>query len=713
MKLKITWEGNDDGTLRLLMQRKDPLKIWVLVKDEDDSPVKGPCVLSCRVQGTLFLRWWRRARPRFLSRRRAQPRRLQVLRPNPDAPEFVVTGSPHRFLPYWLKLSAEAGNSDEQTAVFVAPFANRVVSACCVLLFAVCIAYSSWLWLNLSSGSLPQQYLTILGTASAVLGPVVALGAPFISATVRRYALLDALASASLMLASLLLVGALLHYQSPLYIENDTPSAINLGNERQAIVVEPGSAVVVPREHVDPKWLAAIPLLQSDKPDKLEPEHWFKAGEYCIYVSGNENCIELRAAEFFTRLQRWLAPQGGLRIGCKSTVGLEADAIEAWKKSGSCRHDPEVKLTRSLREHLVRSKQRNADVLQPCVEPSGEVTIKPFRSVDRGDVHHQETLGQIPLVWPEESKDSVPSWSFTSTGPIAAVVLHAALDAQGQPCSEPYRIDCQTDDKRCAGLFAPPGALSVALMNGKQALGTLECPAPGNVLAVRSRSRVHSLQIFNEEAGKVVSQFRSDPEAAGGWLAWCEPRRLKNADGQPTNKENLRAELTLAEDWQPVESWDWRIPAASRVNALSLIVRGRGMWGTLICPADGQQRVLWLQEIENAESPALASDGKQEWDRYSDNALFPHWMWRCGSTKDASAKLRATYPDGAQGTLQNSKFTRDAPGACVIDRLTGARVHGNAAALKGAVPAAGLLENFKIAACDSKRSVFAPVSMAP
>lgn len=717
MKLKVTWDGNDDGSHRLLLLNQPELKLWVLVKDEDDKPVAGPCSVTCRIDDTKFIAWLRRATPRALRPRRLRPslrkrlNRLVPSQPNPGTPEFVVRGQPGRFLPYWLKFHASAGNADEKTSIFVAPRANRWASLCFALMAALIFSYFWWLWFSLRSESLPKQYLSIFGTASSVVAPLLALGSPIISKTVRRYALLDALASGAAAVLALVLTVALVRLRAPVYIENDTPAAVNVAKDGKQIVIEPGAAAVLARDEVDPSWLNALPDLVRGKREKLEPQHWYNAGEHCILQADSDGCVELRQADFLTRLQRWLAPQGGIRLGCNPIKGLEPDAMQAWKKSGSCRHDPDVKITRTLHEQLIRAKLRpDKPIPAPCSEPSGSVTIHPFRVGAIKDDRPSETMAQVPLAWPGDAGEGLPSWTFTSTGKLAAVVLHPALDERGAPCAVPYPISCDGDPARqCPGLFAPHGALSATLAAGKQALGTLECSASGTVLALRLRSRVQSLTVTSSKTGKTLSQFRSDPEANGGWLAWCEPRLEKGSDPHGTVTEDLVAELTLPEDWQPVDGWEWHVPAISRIGALTIIVRGKGMWGKLVCPAQGRERVLWLQEVKNTSSPehVWSEDAARRWDRYAGTDLFSHWFWRCGADRNAetSAKLTARYDDGLTGSVVGDRFSRSPLAACVINPVTGLRVHGKRAE-KG-TSAAPLLDTFMVAECDSQRSVLA------
>lgn len=709
MKIKITWEDNDDGASRVLLQRGGEVRLWALVRDEEGNAVAGKCSLRCIVRDTRFIRWLRLAGPRRLRRAlQGRPGRLMVVQPDVGRPEFVASGTPRRFLPYWLKLEATTATANESALVFVSPRANRVVSLACVLTCGIVVAYSSWLWLNL--GAMPQHYLTIVGTASAVLAPVAALLAPIISTTVRRYALLDALASSALMVLAFGVAGLLLSQQQPLYVENDTPSAINLGADGHQVVVEPGAAVLVPSVSVDKAWRDALPALADGKDGTLDPRHWFRAGEYCVYRAQGDTCVELRAVALLTRLQRWLAPQGGVRIGCTAIEGLEVDALQAWKKSGSCRHDPEVEVTRSLYEHLVQSKKRNPGTPPSCAQPEGEVRIHPFRAVSPNSVARADQLTGIPLVWPTSATESLPSWRFTSTGPLAALTLNPARDAAGRICPVPYPIDCGTD-KRCPGLLAPPGPLSTTLVSGQQVIGTLECPNAGSVLALRLHSRVQSLTV--SDGRNKLSQFQAHPEATGAWVAWCEPPKVESSDVEPASRPSLRAELTLPEDWQPVRTWQWEIPAASQVSSLTIIVRGRGLWGELTCPASATERVLWLQEIKNASAPSVAALGNERWERYSETTLFPHWLWRCGKARTATDKLEAHYSDGAVGLVEGDKFTRAPPQACVIHPVSGQRLPGNASTVKNGKSAKALLENFSVPNCDSNRSVFARLEATP
>jgi hypothetical protein len=708
MKLKITWDGNDDGAVRWLNQSGSTVKLWVLVKDEDDKPLASPCTLRCTVKSTLFLRWLRRAGPRLRRRPSQQPMRLKVVQRNAASPEFIVTGTPKRFLPYWLELQAtEGGVQRERTRLFVAPRANRLLSMVFVGLGGVFLAYSSWLWWNLRSEALPQQYSTIFGTAWALLAPFGAVAAPFLSASVRRFGS-DALASGAVMCACLSMAIGLLHYQSPLYLENNTPSPINAAADGKRVVVEPGAAAVVPRDHLDSAWLEAIGQQRQKQLESLPPDHWFKAGEYCLYEARSKNCVELRPASFLTQMQRWLAPQGGIRIGCNAIEGLDTDAIEAWKKSGSCRHDPEVSVKRSLHDHLVRNKIRKAEKV-PCNEPEGEVTLKPFRTASRSEQGSPLRPTQIALIWPENARDAVPSWHFSSSGPLADIMLQPALSASGEPCPRPYIVDCPSDTTQtCPGLFVPPGQISATLSLGEQKLGTLWCSPPaGNILTLRLRSRVLGLSIVDDE-GQTVSRFASDSEVTGGWVAWCEPPRGKPGTPMATTP-TLHAEVTLPDDWQPVAEWEWHAPAGSSVNTLDIFIRGRGRWGRLDCLAASQERIVWLQEVNNTHTRAVreATAAASHWRRYGETTLFPRWIWRCGLTKDKDAKLSAVRDDGTAGTIVSSSFAPSPAAACVIDPLTGARLPGRAPSRPGNADVAVLLERFKIAGCDPKKSVFA------
>lgn len=744
MKLKITWDGNADGKESAFNQRDEKLRLWVLVTDERGQQIPEPLLVTAKVRDTRFIGWLRRVAPRRATGRsptlvakkgaRSVVRGpwLTVNQPEPTRAEFLVRGECQRSLPFWVHVRARRkGAEAEAIDVFVVPSKNRLLSFIFVPIFALALAYSSWLWLTLTSDTVPGGFSAIAGTTWAVLGPFIAFASPFFSATVRRVAQ-DALLSGGAAVAALWLALWLHRQQQPVYIENGTPGAIHAGGAQQPIVIPPGAAVVVPRDQLEATWLKAVPELKQGKESGLPEDHWFKSESLCLRQPGMSNpdnsspglatdraknrCLQLRAASMFTRLQSWLALGEKLQIGCTAPQALESDAITEWTKSGSCRHDPNLKVTRSLHEHLV-SVGLSSGALEPCSEPNGTVVLQPFRVPSQpSDAIFLRKPLPIALDWPQvggaKSAEETPSFRFTSSGRIARLDLEPAKDGD-RPCSLAYPVACPEDkSQRCATLYVPPTELSASLTLGAQELGKLWCEMkPARIFGVRLHANVVTFNVVDSD-GRARSRYSSTADVSGAWAAWCEPPPLSQTDRADT--PHLKAEVVLPRDWQPVKEWAWDVPAASMIRQVQISLQDRGHWGTINCsapPGVPLRLSLQLVNVPGSQRVRRAFDGNMDWESYVESTLFPHWIWRCGAQASANlTELTATLDDKALGKLNSAgHFVPYSGAVCLIDPTSGERVPGPAPAHTKNSSASDHLRKFPVKGCDTERSIFAMV----
>lgn len=708
MKLSIRAGGSAEAASSSHAIRGMDIRLWVLVTDERGEPLSSECRLRCLVRDTRFVRWMKCIRIWPSTRRKPRPLRLEVTRPNPALPEFLVTGRPGRFLPYWLEFHAiRDGNDHERTRLFVAPIWNRLLSLVFGVAFVLLLAYSSWLWLTLESP--PQGFTTIAATTSAVLAPFAAFISPLFSATVRRLTV-DALASGAAALGALILTALLFHLQSPVYIENNTPSEINALLLGKQVVIQPGGAVVVPVAPTSPDAQETRSPDAQGLRESLRRHDWFRKGEYCFY-DFDENCLELRPATLFTKLQRLLAFGEKALIGCNALPHMDVDTIEAWKNSGSCRHDPNIQLTRSFHEHLVRTDLRKGDPT-PCAEPAGQVVINPFRQAATPG-QSSLTPSVIPLSWELQGPfyETIPNFRFVSNGPLSELKLAPSLTQHGKPCELPYPTPCNpARDKPCPGLYVPPNAeLSATIRLGEQDNGNLWCAyPPGRVLAVRLKSRIVGLRVLDGD--RELSRFEAPAQQPAGWAFWCEPATDTTAptDGtKPTG--TLTAEVSLARDWQPTGDWKWTIPPESRVGLLTISLQEHGRWGTIECAPTSEKRELSLTHVTQTQREPIRSVKQpgMTWTRYPDTPLFPNWVWLCTSGESGTGNLQAELESGKHGTLQAGRFVPTGAPACVLDPLSGRKIPGQPRVGQGGGASKDFGPLFVAQGCDPQRSVFA------
>jgi hypothetical protein len=719
MRIRVTWEGNADGAVRMLTPRGSGTRLWVTVLNGLGHPARRSCKLTCEALDTKLMHVLAAVVARIGGKAR-EPAPVEARPVHSKHAEFVVPRLPRRSLPYWLLLRAERSDIEvEETRVFVVPSVNYKLSMVFVGVFALLATYTSWLWLRLTAESSPNGLASFAGTGSAVLGPLAALVAPVFSMTARRF-IFDSLVSGSAACVALVLATCLHHMQAPVYVENNTPGAINALGGGRRFVLEPGAAAVLPYDELDGELQALLDCPEgSGKSCDARSVGWFGAGQYCKRNGETEHaldCLELRASSLISRLQRWLAFSDRILIGCKSVSNLDSDGIDAWKRSGSCKHDPELKFTRSLRAHLERVAPDDATEepasVDPCTQPAGEVIVRPFRQ------HLSQNVAKLqlqPIVrelfWPSnlDAQDAVPSWRFTSNEPLAEVRSSVNRGADGTLCPIAYPVPCKDDRPGpCQGLYSPRGEVSVLLEHGDQGLGRLWCSNRAErVFATRLMSRLVAVTVFGS-GRRPVSHFESLSEAPGGWVAWCEPNL--GAGGAQTD---LEAEVILPQDWQPVPTWSWALPGGSRVTRLELVVAGTGRWGTLVCDANDPEleRTLSLLEAKGPRHRAVASasNTRSRWSRYGESSPFHSWAWRCTNTEGGDGRLDVEMDDGTAGELTASgEFNPWRGDACAIDPVTIQRVHGvqgDGVEAKGnAGSARHILTKFRVPNCNPASS---------
>jgi len=739
VKIKVTWEGNTDGSLRVVPLGSRRVYLWVSVQNESDCALPPPCGVEARAIEILPARLWRYAVTQLRHLDPPKPLSLPVVRTDEDRAEFRVDGLPSPFFPYWIEIRAQAKPGlDETVTIFAVPRLNRVVSTLFLTMGGLLAVYGAWLMIQLTSDTTPRSLSTFAETSIAILAPLAGAILPFLSTTVRRF-LYDSRASGFAAVVALVFVVAMHRWKQPLYIENDTPGTLGVldgnyitqepqtpqkggisspSNSTSALAIEPGGAAVIASEQIDP----ALVRFLNCQDSTCEPPSWFSAAQFCVrrLNSESDRCLALRPAGLLTRFQRWLSLGRGVRIGCKAIDNLDPDAIAQWEKSGSCRHDPALEVVRTLHEHLIRVKEKDQGAPVACAEPMGQVKLRPFREAILPGNGHAMKPRRLIMPSSKDQQGTLPSWRFVSNGPLAEISLSPARGVDGTCCAIQYPVNCGNGAAGCSGLLIPMAEVSASLLVGEQQIGTLWCaPNATNVYTIRLRSRLLGFNVFTDDANPtkrdLMSRFESTSDATGGWVAWCEA--VESVEEGPAPSRQFSAEVLLPSDWQPVLEWTWPIPRGSLIGELSIVLKEKGRWGTLTCPPKATaSRSLELLAMSSGPGRVLSGATREDakWERYIESSVFPRWGWMCAvddgdsvGKKNDKVVIKATVDDRSHGVLdpKNRQFQASGGDACVIDPETGSRVDTVKHGMVGP-PARSVVAERGIANCDPNRSIF-------
>jgi hypothetical protein len=688
MRIRVTWDGSAEGSERILLLRSQRLRLWACVESPDGtSPaarVEITAALRPTKNGWLFAKF-----PLLGWVLGSLPQRPRV-EPSPlDGRSFAIHELPDHTIPYWLDVSATIDGAPlDQASIYVVPRTNRFLSFPLLLLAALTAAYASWLVFSLSSERVPNGLATLGTTAVGIATPLLAVAGPFFSQTIRRLAW-DASISFLLLAGGLLLASGFRFVQKPVYFENVASASVDLHKQ---VILDAGGAAVLPMADLEPalkSYLACTRLPASPTSAECKLPSNFQAANLCVLGPEDDSCLEIRSPNWTAKLQRWMSLGETVRIGCRSVSDLLPKYLDAWKGSGSCKRDPELKVTETLRDHVLSiSKGAPATI---CVEPRAEVDVRPFRGSTASGT--DLTLRKLELHWPESIQGSLPSWRFTGNGRVSEVRLSPAVPAD-IPCPQidgkaarlaPYGEFCDKDHNDCAVLYAPPGQLSATLERGEQKLGTLWCAADANhIFAVRLRSRLTAFRILSNDED-VVSKYEALAAGLGEWVFWCEPQSTPS-DGRTLPPRRLSAEATLASDWQPDNKWTWTIPEQSAVRKLTINVTEHGQWGALSCGVDLRHLNLLRGDLGAEEAfvkatlPGLpgqrgadAKSATSEWVRYSETDLYPAWVWFCSKAADPplNGQPLEVVTRRASGELNAAGRFTPSPGVpCLIDPTT-------------------------------------------
>jgi hypothetical protein len=800
MQVRVTWEGNDDGSERILRLSKTAPRVWVFVEGPDGEPVASAINLRAHVRQTRrgqVVRWpftkllssmslcW------LLSTRLGRylfPSRAKVLcEPSPLAqPSFTIDRLPTTFLPYYLDLTVSLPHAIARApqlelklgkaSVYIVPRGSWLVSNVCLILSALAAAYGTVLFMSFGADRLPDSLMLWGTTVAAIATPLVPVIGPLFSSTIRRLAL-DALMTSLLVVVAFALAAFVRSAQSPIYFENRASAAVEL---RKQVIVEPGGAAVVANDDLDPELKQYLDCMRRpgardaeegagadqstavSAPCTLKKNHPFKAANLCLVRADSDWCTELASANWIAKLQRWMSLGKTVYVGCRSVGQLAADYLDEWKSSGSCKRDPELKVTRGLKEHLevlhdlratpsARAGQRGAAEggaggaraeNKPCVEPRAEVDVRPFRGAVDPDADLE--LRELHLRWPDAMSGSLPSWRFSGNGKLAEVRLAPASNSDIK-CSgventsarlSPYGLACN-GEKDCAVLYAPRGQLIAKVQRGDQELGNLWCAAGASeIFAVRLRSRVKTFRVLAPGEGvsvrDVMSRYEVAAAGAGEWVFWCEDPIATAAGSQAPTRLEFVADVMLAEDWQPDHGWSWLVPNKSRIGKLLVQIDTHGQWGTLDC-ASQKDRTLHLlrgdlaagdaflrawypqsQRVNAGRKSAAPAKLLSTWTRYTETDLYSSWVWYCAHG-EPSGKLGVTTRDGSGDLTTTGTFTRSGGVPCLIDPATGERVnrpvrlHEYSQKQKDEHSAFTRLQTWAQRGCDPARSYFTTI----
>ncbi len=786
MQIRITWEGNDDGTGRILRLSSSAPRVWVFVEGPDGEAAAPDIKVRAHIRQQKHVRW--------LFPRYPFPKPGEVLcRPSPLVPpSFTIDRLPSAFLPYYLDLTVSLPNAVPRVpnvelklgkaSVYVVPRGSWLVSNFCLGLSALAAAYGAVLFWSLGPDRLQADFALWGATLAAIGTPLVPIVGPLFSNTLRRLAH-NALTTSLLVLATLGLAACVRYKQAPIYFENRSSAPVELHKQ---IIVEPGDAAVVASADVEgelsayidgmresgadggapsalappcasPAPSASVALSASAAPSaspsstkttsrrcSLKKDHPFRAANQCVVLKTDESCTELATASWLAKLQRWMSLGNTVYIGCRSVGEQAADYLDEWKRSGSCKRDPELQVTRGLKEHLERRAEKGATAVGAgggfCVEPHAEVDVRPFR----GSVEPEADLDlrEVHLRWPGAMSGSLPSWRFSGNGKVSEVRLapasHSDIDCgdvkgQSQQLS-PYGRACD-EGRDCAVLYAPRGQLIAKVQRGDQELGNLWCAAGASeIFAVRLRSRVKTFRVLapGEGAGvrDVMSRYEVAAAGAGEWIFWCEEPKAAAAGNQASTLEFV-GDVMLAADWQPDYGWSWLIPDESRIGKLVVQIDTHGQWGTLDCasrkdrtlhllrgdlPTGDAFRKAWYPENERADNGKSTSPGNllSTWTRYTETALYPSWVWYCAHD-EPTRRLGVTTQDGSGTLTSTGTFVRSRGVPCLINPATGerderpARLHAYNEQQKLEHSAFTRLQTWAQRGCDPARSYFSTI----
>lgn len=734
MDVLVTWEGNTDGAQRTVVLSSRTKRLWVSFKTQHDKSSSREISITPTIRDT-----------RFGGALRALVRKLRLAK-DADCPtiqrqpsplkdgSYVVSGLPcDRLQPYWLDICAstkdDEGNNQglEEAHLYVVPADSRRLSSVFIIVGALALIYINWMLWNV--GSTPDGLAKLVPTVATV-APVFGIAGPLLSATVRRLAH-DVVFTGVVLALMLGSAVAIRVKQEPLYVENAALSGIEL---RKQLFLEPGQAAVSPRSALDADLVAYFDCARDtpseDCEKKLGPRHWFRTGNLCV-IEGEEDCTELRSTSWLDRLQRWMSLGESVRIGCRAPDGLDGDYLDEWKRSKSCKRDPDLRVTHPLKDHLLARRVE----AESCPNSLAEVDVHPFRIAEKSA--SDLTLQPLELIWPDDATGSLPSWRFTNSGPIAEVRLPTvAISSKAnttQQCS-PYGDRCE-NEHRCATLYAPPGQLSASIERGGQKLGTLWCAEGAHsVYAIRLKSRLEQLRVLKAEAstneqvqtGDLISRYEATSFGMGEYVFWCEPDQRKLADG--SQAPLLSAEVTLASDWQPDQHWSWPLPKRSKIQRLELNIKDRGRWGNLDCAGDGE-RTLNLRRGNIATSQALVEATLDvmrsnrpparvsSWERYTEAGVYPAWVWYCtGEDAQRSSPLSVKVGEKSGKLQGDGTFVPYAGMPCLLDPMTKKAI-GRADGpydkqLQARFSGVADLLSWPDPRCDPNRSYLAPIVKA-